>query len=222
MTDAMDLFNAMRPPSLAPSGEDIRPVAQRRPVQTVGGSRDLHDLAMVPGSAAYRARIPRPPCFQCAEDHVAGQAYDHDWMPEPQPVHDEPVAASAVLRRTQPSAQVIEVAPTLVAFRVALYVGRGDTYVVAVETPPDWDQHVAWKVEPRMVLPLINLARALQQKVVDKTGGDLLMLEQEYAGQHAQNNGRGAAPAGDPGARRQGSAADWPQEGEPSRDEQAD
>lgn len=216
--DAMTLFNAMRPPSIGPS-EDIRPVAARRPVQTVGGSRDLHDLAMVPGSAAYRARIPRPPCFQCAEDHVAGQAYDHDWMPEPQPVHDEPVAASAVLRRS-PSTQVVEVAQP--NQRLALYVGRGDTYVISVEQAPDWDAVSTFKVPPEMVMPLINLARALGTRISDKTGGDLLMLEQDYAGQYAKDNGRSAQAPGNPGARRQGSAADWPQEGEPSRDEQAD
>lgn len=217
--DAMTLFNAMRPPSLAPSGEDIRPVAQRRPVQTVGGSRDLHDLAMVPGSAAYRARIPKPPCFQCGEDHVAGQAYDHEWMADPPPVHDEPVAASAILRRG-PSTQVVEVAQP--NQRVALYVGRGDTYVLSVETAPDWDAAVTFKVEPDMVMPLINMARALGTRISDKTGGDLLMLEQEYAGQHAQNNGRGAQAPGDPGARRQGPAAAGPQEGQPRGDEQAD
>ena len=213
MTDAMDLYNAMRPPSIAPSGEDIRPVpTSRRPVQTVGGSRDLHDLAMVPGSPSYRARIPPPPCFQCGEDHVPGQAYDHQWMAEPPQVHDEPVAAAAVLRR----GAVVDVPPAapLQAFRVALYVGRGDTYVVCVEVPPDWDQAVSWKVEPEMVMPLINLARALEQKVVDKTGGDLLMLEQEYAGKHASNHARGAASAGDSGARRQGLPADRQAEGE--------
>jgi len=121
VTDAMDMFNAMRPPSPALGG-DIRQ-----------SSSDLHNLAMVPGSPAYNQRIPKPPCWQCGEDHFPGRSYDHTWMAEPVQVHDEPVAASAVVRRPQ----VVEV--PVAEHRVALYVGRGDTYVVAVESPPDWD-----------------------------------------------------------------------------------
>src|SRR5215471_175581 len=212
----MEMFKAMRPPSPA-IGEDIRVPAQRT-VPTVGGARDLHDLAMTPGSPAYRARIPRPPCHHCGEDHFPGSSYDHELMSEPVAVHDEPVAATAVVRRPQ----VIDMPPpVLVAFRVALYVARGDTYAVCVETPPDWDQVESWKVEPAMVMPLINLARALGQKIVDRTGGDLLMLEQEYVSQHAQDHGRGTPSAGGRGARRSGLDTDRPQESEPDDEEPA-
>jgi len=71
VTDAMDMFNAMRPPSPALGG-DIRQ-----------SSSDLHNLAMVPGSPAYNQRIPKPPCWQCGEDHFPGRSYDHAWMAEP-------------------------------------------------------------------------------------------------------------------------------------------
>jgi hypothetical protein len=211
MTDALELFRAARPRI---------PITAEPP--SSGRGRELHDLAMVPGSPSYRARIPPPPCYQCGEDHVPGQDYGHAWTPEPPPlqqVHDEPVSAAAIIRKPQ----VIE-QPVLQAFRVALYVGRGDTYVVTVETPPDWDQAVSWKVQPDLVLPLINLARALGQKVVDKTGGDLLMLEQEAAGasQYAQADGGRAAPAGGGQPRRTGPDPDGPPQGEPERAETAD
>lgn len=205
MSDALDMFRAFRPSP--PAGDpDIR----QPPPSRTGASdgRDLHGLAMVPGSAAYRARIPRPPCYRCGEDHQATLDYDHVWEAEPTSlVHDEPVSATAVGRR----ANVVDVAlPSAAGRRVALYVGRQDTYVVAIEEAPDWDSVINFKVESSLVLPLINMARALGAKVADKTGGDLLMLEQEAidARQHASTDDRSAATAGGDQPRRSGPVAD--------------
>jgi hypothetical protein len=199
--DALGLFQQMRPPSPALSPE-IRRASGNLPA----GAPDLHSLAMVPGTPGYNARIPKPPCYMCGEDHHANMTYNHAW--EPEPVHDEPVSASAIMRR--PALDVVEPAPAnpLAASpqqRVALYVGRGDTYVVSVETAPDWDATETFKATEGKVLPLIWMARALGVKVVDKTGGDLLMLEQEHGGsQPAQDNVRGAEGPGDREPRRQG------------------
>jgi hypothetical protein len=202
MTDAMAIFQATRPQPPAPS-EDIRAPSSNR-------SRELHELAMNPGSPGYRARIPPPPCYACGEDHFPTRTYDHAWQPEPLPIHDEPVSASAIVRRPQLIEQQVDVS----ARRVALYVGRGETYVVAVEAAPEWDAVISFKVQPEQVLPLVALARALEVKVADKTGGDLVMLEQEDASQHAQTHARGAAAARGDSPRRPGPAADRPQEGE--------
>src|SRR5215831_17938269 len=111
MSDAMAWLQAARPQVPAPS-EDIQ-------APSSGRSRELHDLAMVPGSAAYRARIPRPPCYQCGEDHFAGRAYSHEWTPEPPAIHDEPVSATAITRRPTVIEQPLDTTPTR---RVALYV----------------------------------------------------------------------------------------------------
>jgi hypothetical protein len=219
MSDALEMFRAMRNGLNAPGAEmgsgqqDIRP-AGNHAVETVGGSVDLHDLAMVPGSAAYRARIPKPPCYQCGEDHFPGRPYDHEWTPEPPPIHDEPVSATAVMHRPSPTATILDVQPTS-SRRVALYVGRNDTYVVAVEAAPDWDTVISFKVPSELVLPLVSLARALDVKVADKTGGDLFMLEEEDARQHAQAYDRGSAGAGDHQPRRQEPAADRQEEDQP-------
>jgi hypothetical protein len=201
--DALGIFNAMRPPS-PQAGEGIRAPASSR-------SRELHDLAMVPGSPGYTARIPRPPCHACGEDHFPGREYDHPWTPEPVAIHDEPVSASSIVRRPQ----IVDAEAQPVPFRVALYVGRGDTYVVAVEYPPEWDTRTAFRVPSDQVMPLIEMARALEVKITDKTGGDLFMLESEYAREHEKDNGRGAASPGGGGARRPRPAARGPQEGEP-------
>lgn len=223
MTDALELFRSVRQTVDTVGGSDgqgeIREPQPGRSVGTVGGSRDLHDLAMVPGSPAYRARIPRPPCWQCNEDHFPGRAYDHEWQPEPLAVHDEPVSATAINRRP-----AIDIERVSAPNRVALYVGRGDTYVVAVEAAPDWDALKTFKVAPDMVLPLIEIARALGAKIADKTGGDLLMLEQEAldAKQYAQDHGRGTAGVRDPEPRRQRPGADRPQEAEPEAAELED
>jgi len=202
----MTFFQAMRPPSPAPSN-DIRAPASNQ-------SRELHGLAMDPGSPSYRARIPPPPCFQCGEDHVPGHSYDHAWMAEPAQVHDEPVAAAPTYRRTQ---TVDVLAAADVSRRVALYVGRGDMYVIAVEEAPEWDvvEGGNFRVEPAYVLSLVKLARALGVKIVDKTGGDLLMLEQEYASQYAQDHGRGTPPAGDRSPRLPGPASLGPPQDPP-------
>lgn len=204
MSDALEIFRAAR--AQAPAQVPIAATGYQ--VGTVGGERDLHGLAMQPGTPGYNSRIPKPPCVACGEDHFPNRTYDHEWIGEM--VHDEPV--SATVRRVTPT--VVEVASGS-QFRVALYVGRGDTYVVSVESAPDWDADHSYKVEPREVLLLISLARALGVKVADKTGGDLLMLEEEdRARQHAQNNGRGAASAGGGGSRRPGYSPDGPAEGQ--------
>jgi len=178
---------------------------------------------MDPSSPSYRARIPPPPCYACGEDHVPGGRYDHPWTPDPPQVHDEPVAASAVLRRSTPPMPTYDAESHAVALnRVALYVGRGDTYVVAVEAAPDWDSVETFRVEPAYVLALVKLARALNVKIVDKTGGDLLMLEQEDVGQYAQNHGRGPASPGSGSPRRSGPDADRPQESLPPGEQSED
>lgn len=205
MSDALELFRAAR----AQAPPQVPIAASGYQVGTVGGERDLHGLAMVPGSAGYNSRIPKPPCVACGEDHFPGRGYDHEWIGEM--VHDEPV--SATVRRVTPT--VVEVASAS-QFRVALYVGRGDTYVVSVESAPDWDADQSYKVEPREVLLLISLARALGVKVADKTGGDLLMLEEENrASQYAQNHGRGPQGLGSDSSRRPGPGANGPPEGGP-------
>jgi hypothetical protein len=200
--DALGLFQQMRPPSPALSPE-IRRASGNLPA----GAPDLHSLAMVPGTPGYNARIPKPPCYTCGEDHHANMTYNHAW--EPEPVHDEPVSASAIMRRPVPDVfvtpETTPSTPTQSLQRVALYVGRGDTYVVAVEKAPDWEAETTFKVEPDRVLALVNMARALGVKISDKTGGDLLMLEQEHGrSQLAQDHVRGAEGPGDREPRRQG------------------
>lgn len=201
--DALNLFQQMRPASPALSPE-IRRASGNLPA----GAPDLHSLAMVPGTPGYNARIPKPPCYTCGEDHHANMSYNHAW--EPEPVHDEPVAAAAIMRRPVPDVYVpAESAVPSASQRVALYVGRGDTYVVAVEQAPDWDSTATFKVVPEAVMPLVSMARALGVKVMDKTGGDLLMLEQESSdarSQSAKNHVRGAEGPGDREPRRQGSS----------------
>jgi len=129
-----------------------------------------------------------------------------------QQFHDEPVSAGPVSRRPMvPLNATLDVTPER---RVALYVGRGDMYVIAVEEAPDWDTLESFKVADADVPRMILMARALGARIADKTGGDLLMLEQEY-GQSTQAHAGGAAPAGDRGARRQGQPAAGPQVDQP-------
>ena len=196
--DAMSLFQAVRHQS-PQRGEDIR-------VPTSSGQgRDLHGLAMNPGSPSYRERIPKPPCHKCGEDHFPGREYDHPWTPEPVAVHDEPVSATSMVRRPQ----VIDVEPaaSTPTVRLAVYVGRGDAFVVAVEESPDWDTVESWKVPDSEVIQILKVVRALGVKVADKTGGELTSLGMHDASQHAQDNDRGATRPGGGGPRRSRPAA---------------
>lgn len=208
--DALDMFRAMRPELPQVVSDGVRPAGN-----LPQGQRDLHSLAMVPGTPGYNSRIPLPPCAACGEDHVPTHEYGHPWMA--QQFHDEPVSAGAVSRRPVVPLNATAAEP-LADVRVAVYVGRGDTYVVAAEMAPDWETVRSFKVMPELVMPMVNLARALGIKVSDKTGGDLVELGEKY-GEPAQAHAGGAASAGDRGARRQAQPAyraevDQPDEGD--------
>lgn len=209
--DALDMFRAMRPE--APSAVEGLRSAGSLP----NGQRDLHSLAMVPGTPGYNSRIPLPPCAACGEDHVPNHEYGHPWMA--QQFHDEPVSAGPVSRRPQIVERAAQEAPA--QLRVAIYIGRGDTYVASVEEAPDWDSVDTYRVSGPELLLLVRMVRSLGVKVADKTGGDLVMLEEE-SDQPQKTHAGGAASAGDRGARRQRQLADRPQVNQPGEgDDQA-
>lgn len=191
--DVWAMLQAARPPQMVDTGT-IEPGAIRRArtndqvVQAPDGSvRHVDELLTVPGTAAYRSKMPPPPCFKCGEDHAPNRPYDHPWMQEPHVISPDPQVHEMIDRVRQEgareygnqpyiNAEVVEVAREAQK-RVAVYVGKNDTYVVAVETAPDWDTAEAFKVPESKVLDLVKLARALGVKVSDKTGGDLAALE---------------------------------------------
>jgi len=167
MDDPMGFMRAARPQM--PANGDIRPIATGE----ING-RPLDELNTNPASPTYRSKLPPPPCYQCGEDHVPGKSYGHNWQPEPVPeperhyVHSiEPPMPPELREHIQAS------------MRVAVYVGRGDKYVVAVETAPDWDSEQTFKVTDAEAVVMLRMVRALNIKVVDKTGGDLAALESD-------------------------------------------
>jgi hypothetical protein len=182
--DPMAMLRAARP-NLDP--ESMR--AAQQAIPTPDGVRSVDDLATIPGTPAYRSKMPPPPCFKCGEDHVPNRRYDHPWMQEPHVISADPQVHQMIDRVRQEGAREygnqpyingeareVPAAPT---FRVAVYVGRGDDmYVVAAEQAPDWDTVRSFKVESRNVMPMVNLVRALGIKVSDKTGGDLVALSE--------------------------------------------
>lgn len=149
-----------------------------------GSMRRVDELSTVPGTSSYASKVPPPPCFKCGEDHVPNGRYDHPWMAEPRVISGDPQVHQMIHDMAAPSpySQAATVSVQEVPQRrVAIYVGKGETYVVAVESAPDWDTQEAFKVPEDRVLGLVRLARALGVKVADKTGGDLVMLEQADA-----------------------------------------
>src|SRR5262245_48673411 len=133
-TDPLAIMRAARP-NLDP--DTMRAASQAIP--TPDGPRGVDDLAAVPGTAAYRCKMPPPPCFKCGEDHQPNKRYDHPWMQEPHVISPDSRVHDMIDHIRQEGAveyghriEVTQVASTLVPKRVAIYVGKNDTYVVAV------------------------------------------------------------------------------------------
>lgn len=186
--DAWSLLQAARPRQVIDVGT-VEPGSIRRAraedqvISTPGGARHVDDLLTVPGTAAYRSKMPPPPCYRCGEDHLPNRPYDHPYMQEPHVISPDPQVHQMIDRIREEGAAEYGNASQRVTVaeipqrRVAVYVGRNDTYVIAVEQAPDWDSVESFKVAEDRVLDLVKLARALGIKVADKTGGDLVALE---------------------------------------------
>lgn len=162
----MALMRMARPQ--VPTSSDIRPLSAGE----VNG-RPLDELSTSPASPLYRSKVPPPPCLKCGEDHVPNRTYGHEYVREPAPQPQEQSLPQAAYVHTASPPALPE---TVTSRRVAVYIGRNDTFVVAVETSPDWDIVESFKVDETKVVDLIALARALGVKVADKTGGDLASL----------------------------------------------
>lgn len=184
---AMDPMAIMRAARPAMDPDSMRSAQQAIP--TPDGSRSVSDLATTPASPGYRSKMPPPPCFKCGEDHHPTKRYDHPWMQEPHVISADPEVHQTIDRIRQEGAiehgnqpyvngEVREV-PSVPTRRVAIYVGKNDLYIVAVETAPDWDTEQTFKVTEETLLLMARLSRALGIKVADKTGGDLAVLEAE-------------------------------------------
>lgn len=164
----MDFMRMARPQM--PANGDIRPAHG-----DING-RSLDELSVNPASPTYRSKLPPPPCFTCNEDHVPGRTYDHDWAPEPRAQAQNTELFNRMTEANGVSSSLPLPQPAQPSKRMAVYVGRNDTFVVAIEEAPDWDATETFKVPEDRVMDLVKLARALGVKVQDKTGGELSSL----------------------------------------------
>lgn len=93
--------------------------------------------------------------------------------------------------------------------RAAIYCGRGDKFVLAIEQAPDWDAVYSKSMLVEALDETLDVLRALSIKITDKTGGELTTARLE-AEQRA--NPRPSRPKTKPvtGSRKQGEVpADW-------------
>src|SRR5215831_3721356 len=160
--DPRSFIRAVRPQM--PANGNIRPISTGE----ING-RPLDELSTNPASPTYRSKVPPPPCHRCGEDHIPNRSYDHAWEAEPS-LSSQPVVEAA---QVTPAAAPPALPALTHGQRVAVYVGRNDLYIVAVETAPEWDTQATFKCTEETLLLMIHLARALNVKVQDKTGGDL-------------------------------------------------
>lgn len=127
----------------------------------VPGLGDMSDLSAAPGTPGYYAKLAS------------------STRPAPDPV--PPQASILLLPNTTGTA----VGPPLVGVtaaessskRVAIYVGRGEDFVVAVEEAPEWEAVDQWKLAPGILLALVPILRALGVRYVDRSGGEFKALE---------------------------------------------
>lgn len=120
---------------------------------TVDGLGDMGMLSAMPGTPGYAAKMA---VLQKSPE-------------EPSPLILPP--------------QNMPVADTLMGVgadkRVAIYVGRGTDFVVAVEEAPEWDAVDQWKLAPELLLALVPVLRALGVKLSDRSGGEFKQLERD-------------------------------------------
>lgn len=134
---------------------------------------DLRDIPRNPADPRYRQRIPAPACMKCGQDHLPSKTYDHPlFTGGEEPVYPQQAEYAHTLAR--PPHPVLMPTGQGVERRVAIYVGRGDSFVVKVEeNPPEWDDRWTVKVSLDGATLIRNVCTALGVRVKDNTGGEL-------------------------------------------------
>jgi hypothetical protein len=147
-----------------PLAPDLREATEPPPaIPQAARVAQIHAMPRGPGDPGYYDRIPPP---EKLESSAAA-------APAPEPAAPVKSEAQAALP-----------APALT--RLGIYVGRGEDFIVAVETAPEWDSESSRKVGGDLLLKMLPILRELGIKVVDKTGGELAVLEMEHRAQSTQ------------------------------------
>lgn len=135
---------------------------------------DIRDIPRSPSDPRYRQRIPPPACMRCGQDHLPSRTYDHPlFTGGEEPVYPQEAETASTLARPAPHPLTLPVTAG-VDRRVAIYVGRGDSFVVKVEeNPPEWDDRWTHRCSRNDAILVREVCRALGVRVKDNTGGEL-------------------------------------------------
>jgi hypothetical protein len=138
-------------------------------VRSPSTGADLRGIPRAATDPRYRQRIPPPACMHCGQDHLSNKSYDHplftggDEPVYPQQVDSPRLPHPAPLSSGQGAGR-----------RVAIYVGRGDSFVVKVEeNPPEWDDRWTVRCSLAEAVLIRNLCTALGVRAKDNTAGEL-------------------------------------------------
>lgn len=194
--DPMMLVQASRPGPAIDIGTPERGAIRRARRSVIedhsGQNRDPAELEVNPGNAAYRSKIPNPPCKACGADHnplhEAQGRYNHPYL------HPESEASAEVLTATgalpegvsvQP-VPAVGVSPTTTplaigapAKRMTLFPGKqDDTYLLMIEERQgdDWEDVQGFVLANTLLTRVLPIFDLLGLKIKDRTGGDLVML----------------------------------------------
>jgi hypothetical protein len=192
--DPLALVQESRPKSAMPLGR-TEPGSLRRVRQTIVQDHEGNEIPVEQldgrNPAVYASRIPPPPCAQCNQDHnpiaEAQGRYDHSYL-HPDKVGNAGLVivpsgpqASAAVPPTPPAAGAS--APS--SKRVSIFPGRGDDdYILVVERreADDWEDDYKRKLPGNILAYFLPVLRALDVKLKDRTGGDLVEIgERELA-----------------------------------------
>ncbi len=189
--DPLSLVDMARPKpaeaasSFAPQAGVMRRMRDTMIEDHEGNPRSMAELATTPGSPSYRDKIPKPPCLTCGSDHnpikEARGEYDHVYarMEESTDRYVGPNIPAPLAVQTPAVASPSLAAVGVPARRLSVFPGRGDDdYVLIVEQREgdDWEDFHRQKIAGNDLARLLPVLRALDVKLKDRTGGDLVEL----------------------------------------------
>lgn len=179
----------------------------------------LNTIPNFPGQPGYKAKLPKPDGPGIGEEPLdldmaklaETDGETHDKILGLLAQSPYPSSSDETATRTPP-----QIANGVVAQRAAIYCGRGESFVLMMETPPDWEPSEQWKyTDVSALIRMMDVLKAFGVRVIDRTGGELNELREHApsrteaapsAGTSATSEGKPAERA--PAAKRGGGRKD--------------
>lgn len=138
---------------------------------------DFDSIPMHPGDPGWQDKVPPPDPGAAGEEPLSDMTLDSLSDEEKRQILLGRMQHQSAPEASPPAQQQ----PVDTRKRAGVYIGRGDAFVLAMETPPDWDSEEQWKYDGPTLLQIIGVLKAFDIRVIDKTGGELNELRERQA-----------------------------------------